>query len=143
MKKKINLEDLERKDIFSAPEGYHDKLADRIQKRIAEQKLESKRPVYQLASKKVYYVAASVAVLFIAAIIMLRTPEETSAPQNILAEVSTDAMIEYLEMSDVGVTEISLAEDEQSELLEDQWQNLTIPEEYTDEIAIEELEEFL
>jgi len=143
MKKKINLEDLERKDIFAAPEGYHDKLAGRIQKRIAEQQVESERPVYQLASKKVYYVAASVAILFIAAIIMLRTPKETSSPQNMLAEVSTDAMIEYLQMSDVGVTEISLAEEEQSALLEDQWQNLTIPEEYTDEIAIEELEEFL
>jgi len=143
MKKKFNLEDLERKDIFAAPEGYHDKLAGRIQKRIAEQQVESKQPVYQLIPKKVYYAAASIAILIVAAIVMLRTPKETSSPQNILAEVSTDAMIEYLQMSDVGVTEISLAEEEQSALLENQWQNLDIPEEYIEEIAAEDLEEFL
>jgi hypothetical protein len=142
MKKKINLEDLERENIFTPPEGYFDKLPNRIQTRIGLQEQKDDRPLYQLVPKKLYYIAASVAV-FIAAILMLRTPQETASAQNILAEISTEDMIEYLEMSDVGVTEITLAEEEQQQLLENQWQNLTIPDEYVNEISTEELNEFL
>jgi hypothetical protein len=81
--------------------------------------------------------------VFIVAILMLRTPKETSSVQNILAEISTEDMVEYLEMSDVSVTEITLVEEEQQQLLENQWQNLSIPDEYVNEITTEELNEFL
>ena len=141
MKKKINLEDLERRDIFTTPEGYFDKLPNRILQRIDLQ--EEKKPVYQLVPKKLYYIAASVAVFLIAAIVMWRAPKETETAENMLSGVSTENMIEYLEMSDVSVAEITLAEDEQQQMLENQWQNLPIPEDYVDEISIEELNEFL
>jgi hypothetical protein len=143
MKKKIDLEDLERKDIFTPPEGYFDKLPNRIQARIGLQEQKDDRPVYKLVPKKLYYIAASVAVFLIATILMLRTPQETTSVQNILVEMSTEDMIEYLEMSDVSVTEITLEEEEQQQLLENQWQNLTIPDEYVNEITTEELNEFL
>lgn len=143
MKKKINLEDLERKDIFTPPEGYFDKLPNRIQTRIGLQEQKDDRPGYQLVPKKMYYIAASVAVFLIATLLMLRTPKEAVSVQNILAEVPTEDMIEYLEMSEVSVTEITLAEEEQQLLLENQWQNLSIPDEYVNEITTEELNEFL
>ena len=143
MKKKIKVEDLERKDIFIAPEGYFDKLPGRIQERIALQEREADRPVYRLVPKKVYYIAASVAVFLIATILILREPEETTTPENVLAEVSTEAMIEYLEMSDMSVTEITFAEEEQQQILDNQWENVIIPEDDANEITTEELEEYL
>lgn len=142
MKKKIKVEDLERKDIFTAPEGYFDKLPGRIQERIALQEREAERPVYRLVPKKVFYIAASVAVFLIATILILREPEETT-PENVLAEVSTEAMIEYLEMSDMSVTEITFAEEEQQQILDNQWENMIIPEDDANEITTEELEEYL
>ena len=143
MKKKIKVEDLERKDIFTTPEGYFEKLPDRIHERLALQERKDDRPGYRLVPKKVYYIAASVVVFLIASILILREPKETTAPENVLAEVSTEAMIEYLEMSDISVTEITLAQDEQLQLLENQWQYLIIPEDYVNEITTEELEEYL
>jgi hypothetical protein len=144
MKKKVKLEDLDRKDIFTTPEGYFDQLPGRIHERMALQETKDDRPVYRLVPKRVYYIAASVAVFLIATVLVLREPKETTtSAQNMLAEVSTEAMIEYLEMSDVSVTDITLAEDEQQQLLEDQWQHLIIPEEDTNEITTEELDEYL
>lgn len=143
MKKKIKVEDLERKDIFTTPDGYFDKLPNRIQERINIPTRNDERPVYKLVPKKVFYIAASVAVFLIATILVLREPEETASAQNILAEISTEAMIEYLEMSDVNVAEITFAEEEQQQLLDSQWENLAIPDDYVNEITTEELEEYL
>ena len=143
MKKKIKLEDLKRKDIFITPEGYFQDLSNRIQERIDLQEVKGVRPVHQLVPKKMYYIAASVAVFLMAAILLLLAPKETTSVQNLLAEVSTEDMVEYLEMSDMSVVEITLEEEEQQQLLENQWQNLPIPEEYVNEISTEELNEFL
>ncbi len=143
MKKKIKLEDLERKDIFTTPEGYFESLPNQIQERIDLQERKINRPVHKLVPKRMYYIAASVAVFFMVAILLLLAPKETTSVQNLLAEVSTEDMIEYLEMSDVSVAEITLAEEEQQQLLENQWDNLPIPEEYINEITTEELNEFL
>lgn len=140
MKKQIKLEDLERNDIFTAPEGYFDKLPNRIHARLELAGQEDEPKVHQLTPKSLYYIAASVAVFLIATILIIRVPEEDDSPQNILAEVTTDAMIEYLEMSDVNVTDISLPEEEQQQLLDNQWQDWSIPDDYANQFTPEELE---
>lgn len=144
MKKKIKLEDLERKDIFTSPAGYFEKLPDRIHERIGWQQQKDERPMHQLIPKQIYYIAASVAMFLIATILIWREPKEAAtSAQHILAEVSTEAMIEYLEMSDMSVAEITLAEDDQQQLLDNQWEDWVIPEDYANEITTEELEEYL
>lgn len=144
MADKINLDGLKNRglgnDPFPAPEGYFDDLSQRIQQRIAQEDESEKQPtrVVRLAPRW-YYAAAAVAVLGLA-IWLINPFRETTAPvaevneeqvQTLLAEVSNQELIDYLQMSAVDVTvSVSLTEEEQEELLEQELDSYDLPEEY-------------
>lgn len=141
---KINLEDLKNKglgrDPFPAPEGYFDDLSQRIQQRITQEGKPGQQPekVVRLMPRW-YYAAAAVAVLGLA-IWLINPFRSTTAPvaeaneeqvQTLLAEVSNQDLIDYLQMSPVDITvAISLTEEEQEELLEAELETFDLPEDY-------------
>ncbi|MEM9671706.1 MAG: hypothetical protein AAF992_03880 [Bacteroidota bacterium] len=144
MADKINLDDLKNRglgnDPFPAPEGYFDDLSERIQQRIAQEDESEKQPtkVVRLAPRW-YYAAAAVAVLGLA-IWLINPFRSTTTPvaetneeqvQTLLADVSSQEMIDYLQMSAVDVTvSVSLTEEEQEELLEAELETFELPEDY-------------
>jgi len=144
MANKINLDDLKKKgwgrNPFPAPEGYFNDLSQRIQQRIAQEDEPMQQPtkVVRLAPHW-YYAAAAVAVLGLAIWLInpFRSTTEIVAEvneeqvQTLLAEVSNQEMIDYLQMSAVDVTaSVSLTEEEQEELLEAELETFDLPEDY-------------
>jgi len=143
MADKINLNDLKNRglerDPFPAPEGYFDDLSERIQARVAQEG-EPVQPakVVRLAPRW-YYAAAAVAVLSLA-IWLINPFRENTNPvaetneeqvQTLLADVSNQEMIDYLQMSTLDVTAtVSLTEEEQEELLEAELETFELPEDY-------------
>nr|WKN39823.1 hypothetical protein K4G66_14095 [Tunicatimonas sp. TK19036] len=144
----MNLDDLKKKgvtkDPFPAPEGYFDSLSDRIQARITEEEEASQVPSAKtigLASRW-YYAAAAVAALVIS--VWLINPFKTTSDsvaanegpaeekvQTLLAEVSNEDLIDYLQMNQVDIyTSVSLTETEEEELLETELESYELPEEY-------------
>lgn len=94
------LEDIPKKEIFSVPEGYFDKLPGVIQSRVAK-KQEDVVPAYRLALRYALPVVALIAV----AVFWLNRPKEVSA-ENLLASVETADLIAYLNDSDISTEEI-------------------------------------
>lgn len=95
---KIRLDDIEKKQPFEAPEGYFDNLSDRIMDRIAKE--EQTKHVFMQPWMK-YAVAASVALLALVLWVVNAPADEVSA-ETLLAEVSEEAILDYL--ADSGVT---------------------------------------
>ncbi|MEQ9437697.1 MAG: hypothetical protein RIG62_01570 [Cyclobacteriaceae bacterium] len=151
----MNLEDLKKKgltqDPFPAPAGYFDGLSDRIQARIAQEeeaKSDETSKVVRI-SQRWYYAAAAVAVLALS-VWLINPFKNTADPvadgegevQTLLADVSNEALIDYLEMTNVDIfTSISLTEAEQEELLEAELESYDLPEEYYPDI--EYVEDYL
>jgi len=94
------LEDIPKKEIFSVPEGYFDKLPGVIQSRVA-QKERHLIPVNRLVLRY----ALPVVALIVVAVFWLNRPTEISA-ENILASVETQDLIAYLNESDISTEEI-------------------------------------
>jgi hypothetical protein len=95
---KIRLDDIEKTPPFEAPEGYFNDLPDRIMDRI---KSEEKPKQTFLQPWMKYAVAASVAILAVV-LMVLNSPSEDASPETLLAEVSDEAILDYL--ADSGVT---------------------------------------
>jgi hypothetical protein len=91
------LEDIPKKDIFEAPEGYFDKLPGIIQARVA--KPASDGPWVSSFRMTLRY-ALPVLVIGIAFWFYLRMPDATSA-EDLLASVDTSNLVAYLEESEI------------------------------------------
>jgi hypothetical protein len=144
MADKINLDDLKKKglgsDPFPAPEGYFNNLSERIQARITQEDepMQQSTKVVRLAPRW-YYAAAAVAILGLA-IWLINPLRKTTVPvaeateeevQTLLADVSNQELIDYLQMSAFDVTvSVSLTEEEQEELLEAELETFELPEDY-------------
>lgn len=94
------LEEIPKKGIFEAPEGYFDRLPGMIQARLAEKHTEA-RPYlrYTLAY------ALPVILLLVIAVIYL-TPKETQSAEDMLASVSSEELVAYLEQSEMSLDEL-------------------------------------
>ena len=151
----MNLYDLKKKGIaqdpFPAPEGYFDNLSERIQQRIAREDEEQNQPSAKTVRliPRWYYAAAAVAVLALS-VWLINPFKTTSNPvaaedaqvQVLLAEVSNEALIDYLEMNNVDIfTTVSLTETEQEELLDSELKSYDLPEEYY--LEAEMIEDYL
>jgi hypothetical protein len=93
----MKLEDIPKKEIFTAPDGYFDKLPGVIQARVVKQNRFT-RPVWRYSLRY-----ALPAVIFVAAGILWYT-RETSA-QDMLAGIATEELVSYLEESEGLSTE--------------------------------------
>jgi len=98
------LDDIEKKNIYSTPEGYFDELPGIIQSRVRPKS--EKQPVVWVSLGLKYAVAATV-VLLIAYFGVFRNPASTETDYNsLLAEVSTVELIAYIESTDLTTDEI-------------------------------------
>jgi hypothetical protein len=93
----MKLEDIPKKEIFTAPDGYFDMLPGVIQARVAKQSRFT-RPVWQYSLRY-----ALPAVVLVAAGILWYT-RQTSA-QDMLAGITTEELVRYLEESETLSTD--------------------------------------
>ncbi|MBS1976998.1 MAG: hypothetical protein JST46_06480 [Bacteroidetes bacterium] len=94
------LEDIPKKDIFEAPEGYFDRLPSVIQSRVTT---ESSR--WTLFAQPVWKYALSLAFLAAGLYWFMLRPA-TKSPEQMLASVDTASLIAYLNESDMSTEEL-------------------------------------
>jgi hypothetical protein len=102
--KKLN--EIPKKDIFNVPDGYFDSLPSRI-----EQKLDDKSggrivPMNNRVWKFIGYAAAASVVLIAIVWFSLSTPDTNPSTEQLLASVSTEDLVIFLEGEDLDVKEI-------------------------------------
>jgi hypothetical protein len=96
------LEDISKNHPFKVPEGYFDKLPGIIQARMAEKTdVKEAKPYFRYALQY----ALPVVVLAIVAIIYL-VPGDPQSVDSMLASVSTEELIAYLEQSEITTEEL-------------------------------------
>ncbi|MEP0987253.1 hypothetical protein [Ekhidna sp.] len=109
---KYKLDDIEKKKPFEVPEKYFEELPLKIQTRINEEKVESyswKVPAWGLA------MAASILLLITFIFII---PESGPDPEKLLAEVSQDELIAYLDQIELDEYDIASAFDDNMDVFE-------------------------
>lgn len=96
------LEDIPKKDIFDAPEGYFDSLPERIQARLVKDRTFPRSPVVSFSLKY-----ALPAVFFMAAGIFWFTAIHRPADvDKMLSAVNTEDLVAYLDESDITTDEV-------------------------------------
>lgn len=100
----IQPEEMEKRNIFEVPDGYFEDLPMIIQSRVAGKKAWWQTPVLMGALK--YAVPALV--ILVIAFFAIRQPEsaDLKRPEALIAEVSTEDLIDFLEDSDITTEEI-------------------------------------
>jgi hypothetical protein len=99
----MKLEDIPKKGVFKVPDGYFEELPSKVQKRI-EQGSPVREESFFYRYKLQY---ALPAIAFLAVAIFVFTPKSSSADaETLLAAVSTEDLISYLNESDVTTDEV-------------------------------------
>ncbi len=104
MSKKINIEELRRdKPNYKVPDGYFEGLTSKIQERIKEEE--------QVAPERVWVPrlawATPILVIAISIIYLMNAGgNEPESVEDMLASISNEELIEYLDMTDVPTDEI-------------------------------------
>ncbi|WP_420581702.1 hypothetical protein [Reichenbachiella sp.] len=115
MKKKIDIESLERNHIHQVPDGYFDELPLKIQSRINEEKRVS-TSLFIPKMQVVWSLTAAVAIFLIGWFFYPQDSHPTT--QQLLASIDSEDLIEYLYEEDISTDEI-LASVNESYLIED------------------------
>lgn len=121
------LKGLKDKQLFTVPDGYFDRLPERVQARLATPE---KQAVFKFAV--VFKFALPVVVLTIAVVFWMQNNgiNKTQDVHQLLSEIPTDDIIDYLEDSDLSLVDIIDRIDEQESVFENQMNELdTISEE--------------
>ncbi len=115
--KKIKLKDIDNKAPFSVPDGFFSELTDNIQARITEKPKRQWIPVSQLRLALV----SSFVLIILAIAIFQQDPAEQSVDE-MLAEISEQDLIDYLDMNDFTESELleGLSEEEIDQLWSDE-----------------------
>lgn len=138
----MKLEDLPKKQVFNAPDGYFDNLPQRIQQRIAEST--PRRTAWYFQYKLQY--ALPVIMLTILGIWMMPESKNSSDIEAMLASVETQEILNYLDQSDLTTEELlqdGLFSNEDAESIESEVYQLEVEDamidQILDEIEIENL----
>jgi hypothetical protein len=96
-------EDIKKENIFKVPDGYLEHLPLRIQERI-----HAERPVEKVSVIRhpVFRFAVSIAALLLIFTVVFKLFLSKPSPDKLLSEVPTEALISYLESTDVSEDEI-------------------------------------
>ncbi len=124
---KNKLEDIKAKQVFTVPDGYFDQLPSRVQARVATPE---KQAVFSFPVVLKY--ALPVVALAIAVIFWMQRHDvnTTQDVHQLLAEIPTADIIDYLEDSDLTLTEIIEDLDVEDDVFDDYMYELdTITEE--------------
>lgn len=104
--KKFRIEDIDKRRVFTEPpEGYFDKLPGIIQSKTAHKERSSKSRVFFIRALKMVPVAALLILIALySGVISLK--EDNPGFEELLSEVSSDDIIQYLEEIDISNEEI-------------------------------------
>lgn len=109
---KYRLDDIDKKNKFEVPEGYFEDLPMKIQQRIEQEK---KSP--QTIQLPVWSMALAASILLILSFVFIFNENEQSA-EELLAEISQEELIAYVDYFDLDVYDIASAFPEDAELIE-------------------------
>ncbi len=133
------LEDIPKKDHFSAPEGYFEALPGRINSRIEKKAGLSERPVFRYSLQY----ALPALVLFVLGIIWFSQPSvEDTANDDLLSSIETAALVEFLADAENTSYEDFLDEVNPSFAEADSLENAVYELSFPDDNIEELLEEF-
>ncbi|MCI0750765.1 MAG: hypothetical protein L0Y35_02915 [Flammeovirgaceae bacterium] len=124
------LEDIPKRQVFDVPDGYFDRLPGIIQARITAPKpVTEKYPALGFSLKY----ALPVMLLSVVSIFMYQNWNREQNAETILATVSTDALVDYLEEIDINtddlIAESNLTTQEAENIEQDVYMNLDLSEE--------------
>jgi hypothetical protein len=111
------LEDIPKKQVFDVPEGYFEKLTSTIQARVAEK--ESRRAITLLSLPAVIRYALPALVLVAVGIFWFQNNASQTDAESILASVSTEDLVAYLNDSEISTDELMNAAEFDEEDLDD------------------------
>jgi hypothetical protein len=134
----MKLEDINKDNIFKVPDNYFEEFPDRLQQRIAESEKSKATPVIPI--KRFIQVAAAAVILFFAIYGIMQVNNQPASIDQILSDISTEELIDYLVESDISTEEL-LADLDISILTsdEDPIEDEVIPTEPIDEMIIDEI----
>ncbi|SKC85600.1 hypothetical protein [Ohtaekwangia koreensis] len=99
----MKLEDLPKKEIFSVPEGYFEKLPGIIQARVAEQQ---RQPESRPVLKYTFQYALPVVALIMVGIFWFNNRAGQATTESMLAEIQTEDLIAYLDDTEMSTDEL-------------------------------------
>lgn len=115
----MKLEDIDKDNIFKVPDSYFDKLPGRIQSKVQSGNQKFLLEVPWLTVLKISVSMAAI-LFFIFYFGPFKTQGNLPNPENLLAQVKTDDVIAYLELTDLSIDDLI----EQSDLTDaDLWQD--------------------
>ena len=109
------LEEIPKKKLFQAPEGYFESLPDQIRR-----KIDSRKSQYWYQTPRLQVAFASITILAVLSIITLtQFGNNGESIQEELSSISQDELLEFLGTSDISLTEIASGIDEESEVFKE------------------------
>lgn len=100
----MKLDDINKKNIYTVPDKYFDKLPTKIQARVSK---EASPPWFSLDWKLLYKVAAPALVIIVMVFYFGGfNQQERASAEELLAGVGTEDMIAYLEYTDISTDEL-------------------------------------
>lgn len=93
------LDEIPKKSLFEAPEGYFEKLPGRIQARIA-------KPEPEVAWGKLVLRYALPVVIIAAAAIFIVNREPVRSPEEVIASLESEQLVAYLEETDLNIDDL-------------------------------------
>ncbi|MFY0599016.1 MAG: hypothetical protein JXR03_05055 [Cyclobacteriaceae bacterium] len=111
---KIKLDDIENKNPYQVPEGYFESLTADIQGKIAVEK----RPAF-FKTFKLALIPSFAAILAIAFWFIQLDKTDTMSAETLLAQVSQDEILNYLDESELSITELVSLTSDPDQLLEE------------------------
>ncbi len=105
--RKLKLEDINKDNIFSVPEGYFDELPAIIQARALETSPKARIHLFTPARNWQTALIAATVILLVVVFAIFNFPKTVvTTPEDILAQVDVEDIIAYLDFSDLTTAEI-------------------------------------
>jgi hypothetical protein len=99
----MKLEDINKDNIFKVPDNYFENFPERLKKRIEETEQQKKVPVIRLRS--IINIAAAAVILVFAIYGITKINDNTPSVDQILSEISSEELVNYLVESDMSTDE--------------------------------------
>jgi hypothetical protein len=134
----MKLEDINKDHVFKTPENYFEDFPDRLQKRIQETEKDKKVPIIRL--RTILNIAAAAAILVFAIFGINQLNNNSKSVDQLLSNVSSEALINYLVESEISADEL-LENLDASIIALDEYplSDEIIPSESIDEEALDDL----
>ena len=100
----MKLEDINKDNIFKVPDNYFEEFPDRLQKRIKETEKNKRTPVIRI--RMLIKMAAAAAILIFAIYGINQLKNKPASINQLLSDISTEELINYLVESDISTDEL-------------------------------------